>query len=164
MRVIAFLAFWIGWLIVGYGAFWVWFKGVCPVGGCSGFFVLIYLPSILVGLFVWAILGVTLSIVIIAVLPSRRPVPIPPEGRYSTGQEIQLGDRVRMGTSPETEGDVVHLPARGQVQSGYDPSKSSQLAVGFVVRGRDGELHHYLVANPHVVLLARSGGATAGKS
>jgi hypothetical protein len=100
--------------------------------------------------------GILATLAIGWFVPQRSPA-ISSAGKYFDGQSVHLGDRVRIGKAEKTEGLVVHIPARGQVQNGYNPSNMPPITFGFVVRTDIGELHHFLVANPSVVLLAQAG-------
>jgi hypothetical protein len=148
--------FWVVWLISGAAAASVWLETVCPPAACSFILVMLQAPSFFLGALCWLLFGIISTLAIVWFVPQRSPA-IPSEGKYFDEQDIRLGDVVRIGKAEKTEGVVVHIPARGQVRKGYDPSNMPPITFGFVVCTESGELHHFLVANPFVMLVARAG-------
>ena len=148
MRLLLFCTVWLSFGALGASA---WLNGACPPGACNFVLVLFQAPAFLVGAVVWLLSGIAISVVI-----ASRGASTPSPGRYCDGQEIHAGDRIRFGRSEKTDGEVVHVPARSQVQTGYDPRSMPPVTQGFVVRTAAGELHLFLVANPYVVLLGRA--------
>ncbi len=82
----------------------------------------------------------------------------PRDDQYSSGEPIRAGDRVTIGRSAKAPGTVVFLAGKkGEWSEGYSPAEYSSVKSGFMVKTDDGEHHLFVVANPHVRLVSRTG-------
>ena len=78
--------------------------------------------------------------------------------RYSSGEEVIVGDRIQAEGPP---GSVVFVIERDEWSPSFPREQWGYLGSGFMVLEDDGTLIHYSETNDCMVLLSRSGDSPA---
>jgi len=75
--------------------------------------------------------------------------------RYPDGQEVIIGDRVRLSKSKDSEGVVVCSIDRGEYSEGFTQKQWSDLKTGVLIEFARFGLIHYDQADDDLELVAR---------
>lgn len=74
--------------------------------------------------------------------------------KYSSGEDIQIGDHVKIGG--QDEGVVVAIPGAGNYSEGYTASDWSYLKSGVLVNSDNAGLIHYPDQDDQFELISRA--------
>jgi hypothetical protein len=130
-----------------------WLNHACPPAACSGILMLMQLPELAIVGIIWLASGLVGIPILLSIKPRPHEKAAEP-GKCCDGRHIRLGDSVRIGKTKHALGTVVFVYGAAPDPHDPDSARLSALQVGFAVRTAQNDLHHFLVANPYVVLVS----------